>query len=77
MKIKCSVSLIFLLIIISVILLFSCTGNQAEELFETAQFEELQSNRDHALQLYRDILSKYPDSDYAQKAAERLSALEN
>ncbi len=77
MKIKRPVGLIPLLIIICSVLLLSCTGNQAEELFEIAEFEELQSNRDHALQLYRDILSRYPESEYARKAAERISALEN
>jgi TolA-binding protein len=54
----------------------SCSSNQAEELFETAQFEELQNNREHARQLYEDIMKNYPESDYAGKAEDRLSGLE-
>lgn len=58
-------------------LLFSgCTGNKAAELFETAQFEEVQNNKEHAQQLYAEIVRKYPDSDYAKKARERLAELE-
>jgi TolA-binding protein len=56
-------------------MLLSCSSNQAEELFKTAEFEELQNNREHARQLYEDILKNYPESDYAGKAADRLSDL--
>lgn len=54
----------------------ACSGKKAEELYETAQFEELQRNRKHATQLYREIVEKYPESVFARKATERLSALE-
>jgi TolA-binding protein len=40
-----------------------------------AQFEELQNNQDHARKLYGEIISQYPDSEYADKAAERLFEL--
>lgn len=50
-------------------------GDRPRELFETAQFEERQFNADHASQLYREILEKYPDSPYAAQARERLAAL--
>ena len=56
--------------------LSACSGKHAEETFETAKFEELQKNFTHAKQLYRDILEKYPKSEYAAKAAERLKELE-
>ncbi len=52
-----------------------CTGNSAGELFETAEFEELQKNNTHAAELYREILEKHPDSHYAGKARERLKVL--
>ena len=52
-----------------------CSGG-AEELFETAQFEELQKNRPHAIQLYREIVEKHPKSPYAVTAQERLAELE-
>jgi TolA-binding protein len=54
----------------------SCSGKRAEELFETAQLEELQNNREHARQLYQEILSKYPDSKFALKAEARLLELQ-
>ena len=52
-----------------------CSGG-AEELFETAQFEELQKNRPHAIQLYREIVEKHPKSPFAARARERLAKLE-
>ncbi len=53
-----------------------CTADKAAELFETAQFEELQNNGEHARQLYEEIIQKYSGSDVALKATERLNALE-
>jgi outer membrane protein assembly factor BamD (BamD/ComL family) len=67
-----------ILIIVTVLLLAfsSCSGKKKEETYETAQFEELQKNYVHARQLYEEILAKYPKSEYAVKASERLKALE-
>jgi outer membrane protein assembly factor BamD (BamD/ComL family) len=59
-----------------VLVCFSCSGKKAEETYETAQFEELQKNYVHARQLYEEIIAKYPESDYAAKASEKLKALE-
>lgn len=67
---------ILALLLFSALLLSGCTGNKAAELFETAQFEEVQNNKEHAMQLYDEIIRKYPDSDYAKKARERLAVLE-
>jgi outer membrane protein assembly factor BamD (BamD/ComL family) len=53
----------------------SCSGKKAEEMYETAQFEELQKNNVHAKQLYEEIIRKYPESEYAKKASDRLNAL--
>ena len=55
--------------------LVACGGG-ASELYETAQFEELQRNTTHARELYREIVAKYPDSPEAAKARERLTALD-
>jgi TolA-binding protein len=52
-----------------------CSEKKAKELFETAQFEELQKNQVHAKQLYEEIINEYPKTDYAKKAEERLSVL--
>lgn len=51
-------------------------GGGASELYETAQFEELQRNTTHARELYQEIVTKHPDSPEAAKAKERLKALE-
>ncbi|MCM0083386.1 hypothetical protein L4X63_17515 [Geomonas sp. Red32] len=56
-------------------LLSGCSGDKSKELFDTAQFEEKQHNSEHALQLYQEIVSKYPDSPLAKQAKERITAL--
>ncbi|MBN2035026.1 MAG: hypothetical protein JW836_17305 [Deltaproteobacteria bacterium] len=61
---------------ILVLAMSSCSGKKAQETYETARFEELQKNYVHARELYEKILAKYPDSEYAKKARERLKALE-
>jgi TolA-binding protein len=57
--------------------LMGCAGNGAEELFETAQFEEKQNNLAHARELYEQIVARYPDSDIARKAGERLARVKS
>jgi len=61
--------------VIATVTLSGCSVNGASELFETAKFEELQNNKEHAMQLYQDIIRKYPQSEFADKAKERLSDL--
>jgi outer membrane protein assembly factor BamD (BamD/ComL family) len=53
----------------------ACTGNGASELCDTARFEEVQHNGEHARELCGEIIRKYPGSEYARKAQERLAAL--
>ena len=67
---------ILILVMIAGLSTAGCSGNNAKELFETAQLEELQNNRDHAIKLYREIIEKDPESEYAGKARKRLDALE-
>ena len=55
----------------------ACTDNRAGELYETAQFEELQQNAEHATQLYEEIVNKYPESEFAVKAKDRLAELKD
>jgi hypothetical protein len=71
------IMIIRLLAVVPMAILFfiGCSGG-AEELFETAQFEELQKNRPHAIQLYREIIEKHPKSPHAVTAKERLAELE-
>ncbi|MGA1870420.1 MAG: tetratricopeptide repeat protein [bacterium] len=67
--------IILLIMIFLALTVSGCTGGGAEELFETARFEELQNSHDHAKKLYQEIIDKYPESDYAKKARERLNQL--
>ncbi len=58
-----------------VLIMAACSADKSKELFETAQFEEKQNNREHARQLYQEIVTKYPKSPLAKQAEERLAAL--
>lgn len=58
------------------LLLVTSCGDKAKDLFDTAQLEEKQNNRPHAVQLYRQIVEAYPDSPYANQAKTRLAELE-
>ncbi|HMK56070.1 MAG TPA: outer membrane protein assembly factor BamD [Dissulfurispiraceae bacterium] len=55
--------------------LFGCSGQQAKELYDTARLEELQNNPVHAVQLYEQLIVRYPSSEYAVKAKERIDEL--
>lgn len=44
-------------------------------MLETAQFEERQTNKAHAKELYEDIIRHYPDSPAAKTARARLTEL--
>lgn len=67
---------VLIIFILAVVFSISaCSGSGGKELFETAKFEELQNNKVHATELYEEILKKYPKSEYAEKAEERLNAL--
>ena len=65
------------IILISSFLLFvtACNGSGAKDLYETAQFEELQNNHRHALQLYEEILRDYPEIEFAKKSGEKIIKL--
>ena len=65
-----------LLLVLCLALFLAGCGDRAKELYETAQFEEKQTNAEHAGKLYREIIEKYPDSPYAAQAKSRLAALE-
>lgn len=67
MKKRCAVLMLALL-------LGGC-GDKAQELYETAQFEEQQNNREHARQLYEEIIRDHPQSAAAKQAAARLAGL--
>lgn len=66
-----------LISLFSAMLLTGCTSGEkkAAELLETARFEEKQNNREHALKLYQEIISKHPASAASKAAATRLNEL--
>jgi TolA-binding protein len=67
--------IVLILMVIVATVLSGCSGNGAEQLFDTAKLEELQDNQEHATKLYQEIIQRYPESEYARRAKERLSAL--
>lgn len=69
--------IIIVLMAIAAVTIAGCSGDNAKELFDTAQLEELQKNHEHATKLYRDILEKHPESEYAAKASDRLKILKH
>jgi TolA-binding protein len=56
----------------------ACTSAEraAQETYELAQFEQKQGNAEHARELYQDIVTKYPDTSWAEKARAGLSELQ-
>ncbi len=50
-------------------------GEDPQQLFDTAQFEEQQRNMPHAQELYERIIRDHSDSPVAAQAQERLKAL--
>jgi hypothetical protein len=63
-------------LVLLLLILPACSGDQAAQWLETAQFEERQNNVAHAKQLYEDIVRQYPDSQAAKTARIRLDALQ-
>jgi TolA-binding protein len=51
-------------------------GDSADQLLETAAFEELQRNHEHARKLYRQVIERYPGTSQAKTAEEKLRALD-
>jgi len=58
-----------------ILLILGC-GDNAKDLYDTAQLEEKQNNKPHATNLYRQIVEEYPNSPYANQAKIRLAELE-
>ncbi len=62
-------------ILFFLIFILAACGSGPEELFETAEFELLQTNYPHASQLYQEIITKHPDSEFAATARQRLAEI--
>lgn len=50
-------------------------GDDPQQVYETAQFEEQQRNFTHARELYEQLVRDHPDSTYAERARKRLAEL--
>jgi outer membrane protein assembly factor BamD (BamD/ComL family) len=65
-----------IVLLLGILMLAGCAGDKGKELFETARFEEQQHNQELAVQLYREIVKKYPGSAYAEQAGKHLEDIE-
>ncbi len=67
----------FILILLAVCCatMAACSGDQGKQQLETAQFEEKQNNREHAIMLYEEVVSKHPGTPNARIAQDRLKVL--
>lgn len=66
---------ILILLAVCCTALTACSGDQGKQQLETAQFEEKQNNREHAIKLYEEVVTKYPGSPNAKAARDRLNVL--
>ena len=66
--------LLYLILISLQFTVMSC-GDSPKQLFETAEFEMIQTNYPHATRLYQEIIEKHPKSDLAEKSRERLEEI--
>lgn len=67
---------IWLCLVLTGCLFTACSGEPGKQQLETARFEEKQHNREHAIKLYEEIVSKYPNSPNAGIARQRLEQLQ-
>jgi hypothetical protein len=74
MRMMCCVKTVIVIAALTVHLT-ACSGNKALELFETAKFEEMQNNREHAVQLCGQMIAGYPASERAISAKKRIDEL--
>ncbi len=66
---------ILILLAVCCTALTTCSSDQGKQQLETAQFEEKQNNREHAIKLYEEVVTKYAGSPNAKIAQDRLDAL--
>lgn len=67
--------MILILLAVCCTSLSACSGDGGKQQLETAQFEEKQNNKEHALKLYEEVVSKHAGTPSAKIAKERLNAL--
>jgi TolA-binding protein len=64
-------------ILLAPLLLAACGGGEsgADKMIRNAAFEEAQGNFPHASQIYHQVVERYPGTQAARTAQERLNAL--
>ena len=65
------------LVLVTFCLMLLGCSDKSKELFETAAFEEAQSNYPHAKELYEELVRQYPSSKEAEIARARIADLSN
>jgi len=66
---------VLILLAVCCMALTACSNDQGKQQLETAQFEEKQNNREHAIKLYEEVVTKYPGTPNAKTAKDRLNML--
>lgn len=66
---------LIIMVALAAALTFGCSQGKAKELWETAQFEEKQTNLEHAKKLYEQLVSSYPETEEGKNAKKRLDEL--
>jgi TolA-binding protein len=62
-------------VVLSLVTACSSADERAHELYSIAELEEQQRNLEHAAQLYKEIIEKYPHTSFADQAKGRLEEL--
>ncbi len=62
-------------ILLSMMSSAGCSVDKGKDIYDMAQFEEKQHNNEHARQLYEEIAKKYPGTEFATKATQRLQEI--
>ena len=66
----------YIMLFVAGLFFFACSGEKkAENIYDIAAFEEIQTNMAHARELYQEIIEKYPETETARKARRALERL--
>jgi outer membrane biogenesis lipoprotein LolB len=66
---------VLILLVVCCTALTACSNDQGKQQLETAQFEEKQNYREHAVKLYEEVVTRYAGTPNAKIAQDRLNAL--
>ena len=60
------------IVLLGVLAMAGCSKDEAQNLLDTAQTEMKQNKLEHAIDLYWQVLQKYPNSKYSKIANKQL-----